>query len=179
MSAPNESTGFSRRFFSTAIASGVAVPALMAQQNPPAPAAAPNPNTNQQRRGTAPEVAPFDGQIEFSRKDIALKATPFPMTQVRLLPSVYLDAQDWNRGYMGRLNADRLLYNFRANAGLPLGNVEALGGWEQRDNGQRGSELRGHFTGHFLSASALLYASTGDKEVKAKGDYMVDRKSVV
>ena len=33
------------------------------------------------------------------------------MTQVRLLPgSVYHDAQEWNRGYMARLAADRLLY---------------------------------------------------------------------
>ena len=49
---------------------------------------------------------------------------------------------------------------------------QPLGGWEQPENGQRSSELRGHFTGHFLSASAQL-AATGDKEAKAKGDYMV------
>src|SRR5271169_2513699 len=34
-------------------------------------------------------------------------------------------------------------------------------------------ELRGHFIGHFLSASAQLYASMGDKEARAKADYMV------
>ncbi len=34
--------------------------------------------------------------------------------------------------------------------------------------------MRGHFTGHYLSAAALMYASTGDKEIKAKGDEMVD-----
>jgi DUF1680 family protein len=95
------------------------------------------------------------------------------MPQVRLLPnSVYHDAQEWNRGYMERLTADRLLYTFRANAGLPVGSANPLGGWEQPENGQRSSELRGHFPGHFLSASAQLAAS-GDKEAKAKGDYMV------
>src|SRR5919202_1315739 len=47
-----------------------------------------------------------------------------------------------------------------------------LGGWEQDTPGRQG-ELRGHFTGHYLSAAALMYASTGDKEVKAKGDQMV------
>ena len=36
------------------------------------------------------------------------------------------------------------------------------------------NELRGHFTGHFLSASAQLGAFAGDQEAKAKDDYMVD-----
>jgi DUF1680 family protein len=162
-----------RRNFGAAVASCVAVPAALAQQNPTTPAAAPDSNTVQQRRGTMQEVPPFEGTLAFARKDVALRATPFPMTQVRLLPGIYHDAQEWNRGYMSRLSADRLLYNFRANAGLPVGSAEPLGGWEQKDNGQRASELRGHFTGHFLSASALLYASTGDKEAKSKGDYMV------
>jgi DUF1680 family protein len=95
------------------------------------------------------------------------------MSQVRLLPNnVYFDSQEWNRGYMARLPADRLLYTFRANAGLPVGLAKPLGGWEQPENGQRSSELRGHFGGHFLSASAQL-AAMGDKEAKAKGDYMV------
>lgn len=167
-----QNSRLSRRTFGATIASAAAIPAAIAQQ-PTQPAAAPNPNTSQQRRGTAPEVPPFDGKIEFVRKDVGPKVTPFPMTQVRLLPGIYRDAQEWNRGYMARLNADRLLYNFRANAGLPPGSAEPLGGWEQKDNSQRSSELRGHFTGHFLSASALLYASTGDKEAKSKADYMV------
>src|SRR5690242_14606244 len=167
-----QNSRLSRRTFGATIASAAAIPAAIAQQ--PAPnAAAPNPNTSQQRRGTAPEVPPFEGKIEFVRKDVAPKVTAFPMTQVRLLPGIYDDAQEWNRGYMARLNADRLVYNFRANAGLPPGSVEPLGGWEQKDNGQRSSELRGHFTGHFLSASAQLYASTGDKDAKSKADYMV------
>jgi DUF1680 family protein len=38
--------------------------------------------------------------------------------------------------------------------------------------GQRSSELRGHFCGHYLSASAQL-AANGDSEAKAKADYMV------
>ena len=85
---------------------------------------------------------------------------------------VYHDAQERNRGYMVRLAVDRLLYTFRANAGLPVGSAKPLGGWEQPENGQRSSELRGHFPGHFLSASAQL-AANGDTEAKAKADYMV------
>jgi len=120
-----------------------------------------------------PEVPPFEGKLQFIRKDVPFRAKPFPMAAVRLLPSIYYDAQQWNRGYMARLEADRLLYTFRANAGLPVGSAKPLGGWEQPENGQRSSELRGHFPGHFLSASALMYASTGDKDAKSKADYMV------
>ena len=95
------------------------------------------------------------------------------MTQVRLLPGPFHDAQEWNRGFMSRLDADRLTYNFRANAGLPGVPAKPFGGWEQPANGERASELRGHFTGHFLSASAQLYASTGDRDAKAKADEIV------
>ena len=160
----------SRRSFAAVLAtSGAAAPSLVARQNP-----AQNPaQTAPPRRGPAPEIPPFQAPIEFARKDVAAKVQPFPMTQVRLLPGPFQDAAEWNRGYIERLPAGRLLFNFRENAGLPTGSAEPFGGWEQRASGQRGSELRGHFTGHFLSASAQLYASTGDKDAKAKADELV------
>jgi DUF1680 family protein len=148
----------------------VAAPVLLAQQQPAPP---PNPNTSAPRRGPAPEVPPFQEPLTFIRQDVPAKVQPFPMTQVKLLPSAYTEAAEWNRGYMQRLTADRLLYNFRENAGLPVGSAEPFGGWEAKADGKRGTELRGHFTGHFLSASAQLFASTGDKEAKAKADEMV------
>jgi DUF1680 family protein len=163
----------SRRAFAGAIASAGAAATLTAQQQPAAPA---NPNTSapqQRRNGPPPEVEPFAAPIEFTRRDMTPKVKPFPMTQVRVTGGVFKEAEDANRGYMSRLSADRLLYNFRQNAGLDLKGAEPLGGWEAPDDGKHGTELRGHFTGHFLSASALLYASTDDKEAKAKADYMV------
>lgn len=124
-------------------------------------------------RPLAPDTPAFEGPIEYTRGRVELKAEPFPLSQVRLLPgSVYFDAQEWNRGYMSRLPADRLLYTFRANAGLPVGSTKPLGGWEQPENGQRSSELRGHFIGHYLSASSQLAAS-GDGDAKAKADELV------
>jgi DUF1680 family protein len=95
------------------------------------------------------------------------------MTQVKLLPGLFADAAESNRGYMQRLPADRLLYNFHANAGLPVGSAQPFGGWEAKADGKHSTELRGHFTGHFLSASAQLYASAGDQEAKAKADEIV------
>jgi len=153
-----------RRGFAAALAAAAAAPKLLARQNP-APAA-PSPDTAQ-RRGPMPEILPFQETLLFTRKDVPAKVQPFPMTQVRLLPGIYKDAQEWNRGYMQRLAADRLIHNFRLNAGLPSP-AQPFGGWEEPKG-----ELRGHFTGHYLSAAALLYASTGDREIKAKGDSMV------
>jgi uncharacterized protein len=183
MSKTPQSNNVSRRGFAAVLAAGASASALVAQQNPtiqnPTQGQAPNPNTSVQQQGgrgfgQTPPPEPFEAPIQFARKFAPVKARPFPMTQVRLLPgSMYHDAQEWNRGYMSRLPADRLLYNFRANAGLSTGSAEPFGGWEQKDDGQRASELRGHFTGHFLSASAFLWASTGDKAAKAKSDEMV------
>ena len=158
---------WSRRSFGALLTAAPAAVALAQAQNPAPPA------PGNFRRPLAPETPAFEGTLEFTRRRVAPKAEPFPMAQVRLLPgSIYHDAQEWNRGYMQRLAADRLLYTFHANGGLPTGSVKPLGGWEQPENGQRSSELRGHFVGHFLSASAQL-ATNGDKEGKAKGDYLV------
>ncbi|MGC1782810.1 MAG: beta-L-arabinofuranosidase domain-containing protein [Acidobacteriaceae bacterium] len=72
------------------------------------------------------------------------------MQNVRLRSGPMLNAQEINLRYLNLLPNDRLLYNFRVNAGLPT-SAQPLGGWE---NPKR--ELRGHFTGgHYLSACAL------------------------
>jgi len=92
---------------------------------------------------------------------------PFDLARVRLRPGPFLDAARVNRRFLMDLGPDRLLHTFRLTAGLPS-KAAPLGGWESPDN-----ELRGHFTGHYLSACALLSASLGDGEVKARGDLMV------
>lgn len=99
---------------------------------------------------------------------VAWAALPFPMKQVRLLPGPCLEAQEANRRYLHTLPLDRLAHTFRITAGLPS-STEPLGGWEKPD-----VELRGHFAGgHYLSAVALNYASTGDEDLKKKGDALV------
>ena len=160
----------SRRGFAAAIAAGP----LLAQQTPAPAPAAPAP---EQRHGTTTEVPPFQAPIEFKRHVVPGKVQPFPMSQVRLLDGPFLEAQEWNRAYLQRLPADRLLHNFRVNTGLPS-SAQPLGGWEKNGAG-REAELRGHFTGHYLSATALMYASTGDGAIKAKGDYMVEELAKV
>jgi DUF1680 family protein len=103
-----------------------------------------------------------------SSKDVIdFKAQPFSLHQVRLLDGPFKDAMERDRKYLHELSSDRLLHTFRINAGLPS-SAQPLGGWES-PNG----ELRGHTMGHYLSACALMYASTGDEELKAKADAIV------
>jgi uncharacterized protein len=72
-----------------------------------------------------------------------------------------------DRDYLLSLETDRLLHTFRLNAGLPSA-AKPLGGWEAP-----GGELRGHFLGHYLTAVALMYASTGDAQLKERGNTVV------
>jgi uncharacterized protein len=95
--------------------------------------------------------------------DDASSLRPFDLSAIRLRPGPVRDALEVNRRYLMGLDPDRLLHMFRITAGLPS-SAEPLGGWEAPDN-----ELRGHFTGHYLSACALLAAHTGDRAVADRG----------
>ena len=167
----------SRREFGGMVVATAALPAVVGAQNALPAVPPPQPQldgTPPQGRRLVPDTPAFDANLQFALNPIPLAAEPFLMASVRLLPNgQFYEAMEWDRAYMSRLDADRMLYTFRVNAGLPTKGATPLGGWEQPENGQRSSELRGHFPGHFLSASALLWASTGDRAAKEKGDYMV------
>ncbi|KAB2839045.1 MAG: hypothetical protein F9K45_10585 [Melioribacteraceae bacterium] len=90
------------------------------------------------------------------------------MKNVRLLDGEFKKAMEQNHKYLIDMDVNRLLHNFRINAGLKS-NAKPLGGWEEPQ-----VELRGHFTGHFLTACALMYSSTGDKRFIAKVDSMIN-----
>ncbi|HEX3766269.1 MAG TPA: beta-L-arabinofuranosidase domain-containing protein [Kofleriaceae bacterium] len=92
---------------------------------------------------------------------------PFAPSRVRLRPGPVLDAAEVNRRFILGQDPDRLLHNFRRNAGL-ASSAAPLGGWEAPDN-----ELRGHYVGHYLSACALIWASAGDAQAKQRGDRIV------
>jgi hypothetical protein len=116
---------------------------------------------------SAVETEPFAQPLQFVRNEMPPKVRPFALNEVTLEAGPLKDARDWNRSYIMRLPNDRLLHNFRVNAGLPS-SANPFGGWEDPK-----CELRGHFVGHYLSACALLYAATGDAAVKAKADEIV------
>ncbi|MFJ4521668.1 beta-L-arabinofuranosidase domain-containing protein [Streptomyces sp. NPDC088810] len=87
---------------------------------------------------------------------------PFALGDVALGEGVFADKRalllDHARGY----DVNRLLQVFRANAGQDSGGAVAPGGWEGLD-GEANGNLRGHYTGHFLTMLAQAYASTGEK----------------
>jgi DUF1680 family protein len=98
---------------------------------------------------------------------IALRTQAFPLQDVRLLNGPFKHAMELDQKYLLSLDVDRLLHNFRVTAGLPS-SAQPLGGWEEPK-----CELRGHFVGHYLSACALMYASSGDARFKEKGNTLV------
>jgi DUF1680 family protein len=92
----------------------------------------------------------------------------FDLSRVRLLPGPFLDAAEVNRRFLMDLDPDRLLHMFRVTAGIPS-SAAPLGGWEAPEN-----ELRGHYTGHYLSALAMRWAAFGDEDAKTRGAAMVE-----
>ena len=163
MEESNQMKRMNRRGFAGLLAAGTAAAQQAGGQEPPQTAAL----LEAPRVGTEVEILPFQMPLKFSRKPATPKVQPFPLSAVRLLDGAFRQAQEWNRGYLNRLPVDRLVHNFRLNAGLGS-TAQPLGGWEEPKG-----ELRGHFTGHFLSACALMYGSTGDAAIKAKGDEIV------
>ncbi len=118
----------------------------------------------------APARATASGQDRPTGKvseRIAPAVQAFDLRQVRLLPGPFQHAMELDRQYLLTLEPDRLLHNFRVNAGLPS-SAKPLSGWERPD-----CELRGHFTGHYLSACSLMYASTGDPVLKQRVETVV------
>lgn len=89
----------------------------------------------------------------------------FPLQEVRLTGGAFKNAQDVDLKYMLALDPDKLLAPYRIDAALPL-KADRYGNWES-------SGLDGHIGGHYLSALAMMYASTDNAELKRRLDYMV------
>jgi uncharacterized protein len=101
------------------------------------------------------------------RPDIGVSVFPFPLSQVSLLDSPFRANMNRTLSYLTFVDPDRLLHTFRLNVGLSS-TAQPVGGWDAPN-----VELRGHSTGHLLTALAQAYANTGTAAHKAKGDYIV------
>jgi len=95
-----------------------------------------------------------------------------PYNAVKLFPGIISKKVEANRKYMLSLKTENLLRNHYFEAGLwscankPDDDIHY--GWESPT-----CQLRGHFLGHWLSAAAMIYAATGDPEIKGKADMIV------
>jgi DUF1680 family protein len=133
-----------------AAAAPAAVPAAAA-----APAAVP-------AAAAAPAAVPAA-----ARTDIGVSAFAFPLTAVTLLDGPFRANMLRTLSYLTFVDPDRLLHTFRLNVGL-ASSATPCGGWETPT-----TELRGHSTGHLLTALAQAFANTGDASFKTKGDSIV------
>ena len=140
-----------------AVAAAIALPAPVAtRRSSQPPEASPT-----QASKTAP-AAPVTVENK-----VRFKLQTFDLRDVRLLDGPFREAMVRDQQYLLSLDADRLLHNFRVNAGLPS-TAKPLGGWEAPD-----VELRGHSVGHYLTACALMFRATGDARFKQRGDVIV------
>lgn len=90
----------------------------------------------------------------------------FPLNKVVLSESIFSKAMQTDKSYMMSMDADRLLAPYLKEAGLNP-KKQNYPNWEN-------TGLDGHIGGHYLSALALMYASTGDQKIRQRLDYMVD-----
>jgi len=89
----------------------------------------------------------------------------FRLDQIMLLESPFKQAMDVNKRYILEMDVDRLLAPYMKEAGIPW-SAENYGNWES-------GGLDGHIGGHYLSALAMTYASTGDPDIESRLDYML------
>ncbi|MHB8055068.1 MAG: beta-L-arabinofuranosidase domain-containing protein [Candidatus Aminicenantales bacterium] len=106
---------------------------------------------------------------------------PFPLGQVVLnrdesgRDTPFIKNRDKFISTLAKVNPDNFLYNFRDAFGQPQPEgVVQLGGWDDQT-----TRLRGHATGHYLSAIAQAYAGSAyDSAVQAgfrqKMNYLID-----
>lgn len=92
--------------------------------------------------------------------------------EVHLLPGLPKTKRERDYRYLMELREENLLFPFYTEAGLngrlnyKLENLH--GGWDAPL-----SQIRGTFTGHWLSAAARIYNETKERRLKAKADFIV------
>ncbi len=113
------------------------------------------------------------GRASFAKEaaDYQTRVELFPLDAVRLLDGEFSRAQARNAKYLLALEADRLLHNFRVNAGLKP-KAPVYGGWESQEPWVD-IRCHGHTAGHYLSACSMQYASTRDQTFKRRVDYVI------
>ena len=87
----------------------------------------------------------------------------FEIGDVKLTPSPFYDAMKLDEAWLLQLEPDRLMSGFRLEAGLTP-KAPKYGGWE-------GQGIAGQSFGHYLSACAMMYATTENEELN-------DRRSI-
>lgn len=93
-----------------------------------------------------------------------MSVQPFGLSDVTLLDGPFNDAMQRDADYLLKLDPDRFLYYFRLTAGLKP-KAPVYGGWEAQV---------GRMLGHYVSACAMMYASTRDSRFSERITYIVN-----
>lgn len=89
-----------------------------------------------------------------------VKVEPIPLSQVRLLGNNRLTSnRDLDVKMLLDLDITQQLYNYRDTYGLPTEGYTVSDGWDSPT-----TKLKGHGTGHYLSALAFAYAGARDED---------------
>ena len=91
----------------------------------------------------------------------------FPLQDVKLLESPFLQAQQTDLHYIMAMEPDRLLAPFLREAGLTP-KASSYTNWEN-------TGLDGHIGGHYISALSMMYAATGDTAIYNRLNYMLNK----
>lgn len=110
------------------------------------------------------------GYTESSMPDTLYhRADAIPFADVFMLDNaLFTENQKRCTDYLLLLDTDRMLYNFRKTFHQDTKGALPLGGWEEP-----AGLLRGHSTGHYLSALALAYASAKNEAFSQKADTLL------
>ncbi len=97
---------------------------------------------------------------------VSFRALPFALTDVKLFDGPFLHATELDEKTLLNYEPDRLLSKFYSEAGLTP-KAEHYMGWEDET-------IAGHSLGHYLSACAMMYQTTGDKRFLERVNYIVN-----
>lgn len=99
---------------------------------------------------------------------VVITAWPFELSEVELKDEIFIANRNRGQEFLLGIDDDRMLYNFREAASIDKKGAEPMLGWDAPE-----CKLKGHTTGHYLSALAHAYRSSGDRKFKQKIDYMI------
>lgn len=93
----------------------------------------------------------------------------FDLQSVSLIGKTpFYRAQQHRLNFLLNVNDDQMLFNFRSAAGLSTLGAPEMIGWDAPN-----SLLRGHTTGHYLSALAKCFATTHNQQILRKLRYVI------
>jgi len=95
----------------------------------------------------------------------------FNISDVKLTDGIFKTSQEVGKTYLLSLDIDRLIAPCYEAAGLTP-KKPRYSGWEAM-------QISGHSLGHYMSALAVMYQATGDKELKNRLDYAVSELSYI